>query len=177
MAREARHLKPGGETVITHLADILIIQAIRAWLEKAPQTGSGWLVALRDRHIGRALSAMHRNPEQPWTIQRLAGEAGMSRSAFSARFTELVGEPAMRYLTRWRMQMARLELKNSAEPMIMLAERLGYQSEAAFSRAFKRVFGVPPGSVRHQGVDVRPAPDGKSDSAAVDFQPPRSTYS
>ncbi|WP_340677042.1 AraC family transcriptional regulator [Paraglaciecola sp.] len=148
MAREAQQLKPGGETVITHLADILIIQAIRAWINSAPQADSGWLAALRDKQIGHALATIHRNPQRDWSIEILANTVGMSRSGFSARFTELVGEPAMRYLTRWRMQVARLRLKNSSEPLIVLAESLGYQSEAAFSRAFKRVFGVSPGSVR-----------------------------
>ncbi len=150
MAREARDLKPGGETVITHLADILIIQAIRTWLNKAPHSDTGWLTALRDRQIGRALAMIHRNPEHNWTVDRLAKQVGMSRSGFSARFTELLGEPVMKYLTRWRMQTARLQLMKGSEPLIVLAEQLGYQSEAAFSRAFKRVFGVSPGSVRKE---------------------------
>ncbi len=148
MAREAGQLQPGGETVMTHLADILIIQAIRAWIARAPQSQTGWLAALRDRQIGRALAVIHKHPEVDWTIERLASEVGMSRSGFSARFSQLVGEPAMRYLTRWRMQMARLQLQKSSEPLITLAEKLGYQSEAAFSRAFKRVFGLAPGAVR-----------------------------
>lgn len=152
MAHEARQLNPGGETVMSHLADILVIQAIRNWLNKTPQADTGWLAALRDKQIGRALAAIHRDPQQDWTIEGLASMAGMSRSGFSARFSELIGEPAMRYLTRWRMQMARLQLKNSADPMIVVAEKLGYRSEAAFSRAFKRVFGVAPGKVRKEAV-------------------------
>ncbi len=152
IAREARELRTGGETVITHLADILIIQAIRSWLDGAPQTHTGWLAALRDRQIGRALAAIHRNPEFYWTVNSLAKEVGMSRSGFSARFSEIVGESAMRYLTRWRMQLARIQLKNSSDPLIVLAEKLGYQSEAAFCRAFKRVFGVSPGSMRQSAA-------------------------
>jgi AraC-like DNA-binding protein len=149
ISREARALRPGGETVITHLADILIIQAIRSWIDSAPEAESGWLAALRDNQVGSALAAIHREPDKNWTVAMLAKEVGMSRSGFSARFTSLVGEPAMRYLTRWRMQLARLQLQETSEPLSVLADRLGYKSEAAFCRAFKRVFGVAPGSVRH----------------------------
>ncbi|PVV16888.1 MAG: AraC family transcriptional regulator [gamma proteobacterium symbiont of Ctena orbiculata] len=149
IAREARELRPGGETVITHLADILIIQAIRSWLDAAPDANRGWLAALRDKQIGRALVAIHREPEKAWSVASLAKEVGMSRSGFSARFTQLVGDSAMRYLTRWRMQLARSELAQSAIPLSVLADRLGYQSEAAFCRAFKREFDVPPGTIRN----------------------------
>ena len=148
ISREASALRPGGETVITRLADILVIQAIRSWLESAPEAQQGWLAALRDRQVGRALAAIHRAPDQDWTLASLADEVGMSRSAFSARFTELVGESAMRYLTWWRMQLARTRLLEGSEPLSVVANRLGYQSEAAFCRAFKRMFGVPPGSIR-----------------------------
>ena len=149
ISREARALRPGGETVITHLADILIIQAIRSWIDSAPHAESGWLAALRDDQVGSALAAIHREPDKNWTVALLAKEVGMSRSGFSARFTRLVGEPAMRYLTQWRMQLARLQLQETSEPLSVLADRLGYKSEAAFCRAFKRVFGVAPGSVRN----------------------------
>jgi len=148
IAREARELRPGGETVITHLADILIIQAIRTWIDSAPEANQGWLSALRDKQVGRALAAIHRAPEKHWTVGSLAKEAGMSRSGFSARFTSLVGESAKRYLTRWRMQIARAQLAETTDSLALLSERFGYQSEAAFCRAFKRVFGVPPGSFR-----------------------------
>ncbi len=152
IAREAREPQPGGETVITHLADILIIQAIRAWIDSVPDTERGWLAALRDKQIGKALAAIHREPEKDWTVVSLAKAVGMSRSGFSARFTSLVGESAKRYLTRWRMQLVHLELQESSDSLALLAERFGYQSEAAFSRAFKREFGVPPGSVRRNPV-------------------------
>jgi len=148
IAHEARELRPGGETVITHLADILIIQAIRSWIDSAHEAQTGWLVALRDHHVGRALAAIHKEPEKDWTVASLAKEVGMSRSGFSARFTHLVGEPAMRYLTHWRMQLAHAQLKETSDSLSILADRLGYHSEAAFCRAFKRVFGVSPGSIR-----------------------------
>ena len=148
ITREASALRPGGETVITRLADILVIQAIRSWLDSAPQARQGWLAALRDPQIGQALALIHRAPEREWSVASLASEVGMSRSAFSARFTELVGESAMRYLAQWRLQMARTQLQESAEPIAGIAAGLGYESEAAFGRAFKKMFGLPPGGVR-----------------------------
>ncbi len=148
ISREAKELRPGGETVITRLADILVIQMIRSWIDSAPEADRGWLAALRDEQVGRALTSIHREPEREWTVASLAKEVGMLRSAFSARFTNLVGESAMRYLTQWRMRLARTHLRETSEPLSVLAERLGYQSEAAFCRAFKRMFGVPPGSIR-----------------------------
>ena len=92
---------------------------------------------------------IHREPEKNWSVASLAKEIGMSRSGFSARFTRLTGESVMRYLTHWRMQLARAQLQETADPLSVIAERLGYQSEAAFCRAFKRLFGAPPGSIRH----------------------------
>jgi AraC-like DNA-binding protein len=148
ISHEARSLRPGGETVITRLADILIIQAIRSWIDSVPEVEQGWLAALRDRQLGRALLSIHRDPGKDWTLESLAQKAGMSRSGFSARFTSMVGDTAMRYLTRWRLQLARAQLQETAAPLAVLADRFGYQSEAAFSRAFKREFGVSPGSVR-----------------------------
>jgi AraC-like DNA-binding protein len=148
MAAEAREFGPGGEAVITRLADVLVIQAIRAWIETAPAARSGWLGALQDRQIGRALALIHRDPARAWTVDSLAGELALSRSAFAARFTALVDEPAMQYVTRWRMQLAQSALETEAASVGELAGRFGYRSEAAFARAFKRVIGVPPGAVR-----------------------------
>jgi AraC-like DNA-binding protein len=148
MAAEARELRPGGEAVITRLADILVIQTLRAWIERDPAARRGWLGALRDRHVGRALALIHRDPARDWTVAALADELAMSRSAFAARFTTLVGEPAMQYVTRWRMHLAHDELTGGDVTVAELADRLGYRSEAAFARAFKRVVGTPPGAVR-----------------------------
>ncbi|MFD5829604.1 AraC family transcriptional regulator [Lentzea sp. NPDC060358] len=148
MAAEARAVRPGGETVITRLADVLVIQTIRSWLAHDPAARTGWLGALQDRQIGRALALIHRDPAQPWTVERLAHQTAMSRSAFAARFTDLVGEPAMRYVTRWRMHVAVTRLKNRDSTVSEVARGLGYESEAAFSRAFKRVVGVSPGQAR-----------------------------
>jgi AraC-like DNA-binding protein len=152
MAAEARAFKPGGEAVITRLADILVIQAIRAWIETDPAARTGWLGALQDRDIGRALALIHRDPARRWTVASLAAELAMSRSAFAARFTELVQEPAMQYVTRWRMHVALDALRTEGATVGELAQRLGYRSEAAFARAFKRVTGMAPGAVRRAGT-------------------------
>ena len=157
ISREAAELRPGGETVITRLADILVIQMIRAWIDAVPEDQRGWLAALRDPQIGKALVKIHRTPQYPWSVAELAEAAGMSRSSFSARFTQMVGESVIRYLTRWRLQLARTYLRETADPLAMIAERIGYESEPAFCRAFKRMFGVPPGSVRQKAGTAKSA--------------------
>jgi AraC-like DNA-binding protein len=148
LATEAREPRIGGEAVLTRLADIIVIQAIRAWIEGDPAAEVGWFGALRDPQIGRAITLIHRNPGRDWTVASLARELNMSRSSFAARFTALVGEPAMAYLTRWRMQIAMAALRDEPTTVAQLADRLGYHSEAAFARMFKRHTGMPPGSVR-----------------------------
>jgi AraC-like DNA-binding protein len=148
IASEARALRPGGEAVITRLADVLVVQALRWWLASDPAARTGWLGALRDPRIGRAIALIHRDPAGPWTVESLAKELSMSRSAFAARFTELVGEPAMKYVTRWRMHVAHAALRDEGATIAQLASRLGYRSEAAFARAFKRVMGIPPGAAK-----------------------------
>jgi AraC-like DNA-binding protein len=151
IAAETRQPRPGGEAVITRLADVLVIQAIRWWLETDPGAQTGWLGALRDPLIGRALSEIHSDPARAWTVAALADDLAMSRSAFAARFTELVGEPVMQYVTRWRMRVALNALRDDGATVGELADRLGYRSQAAFARAFKRVIGVAPGSVKRAG--------------------------
>jgi AraC-like DNA-binding protein len=148
LAAEAIELEPGGEAVITRLADIVVIQALRWWIETDPAARTGWLGALRDPQMGRAVALIQREPARPWTLAALAGEVAMSRSAFAARFTQLVGEPPMEYVTRWRMHVALTALMHDGATASELAHRLGYRSEAAFARAFKRVVGVPPGAVK-----------------------------
>lgn len=156
MAMEAREMRPGGETVVTRLADILVIQAIRSWIAQDPAAQTGWLGALQDKQIGRAIAHLHRDPARAWTLASLAAEVAMSRSAFAARFTALVGMPAMQYLAQWRMNVALTRLKENDTPLGDLAGRVGYQSEAAFSRAFKRFAGVSPGAVQRRtgGIEV-----------------------
>ena len=152
IAQEARQRLPGSETVITRLADVLVIQAIRTWLDTEREEQRGWIAALHDRHIGKAMSLMHRQPERDWRVESLAHAIGMSRSGFSARFTALVGEPALQYLTTLRMQLAHRELRETNDTLARIAERVGYQSEPAFNRAFKRVVGKPPGAIRKMHV-------------------------
>ena len=158
IADEVRQDRPGAEAVVTRLADVVVVQAIRGWLDTG-DTGPGWLRALRDPQVGRVVAAVHREPGTAWTLDRLAREARMSRSAFAARFTELAGEPALRYVTRWRMHLATAALARGAR-VNELARQLGYESEAAFSRAYKRVAGVPP-------VTVRGRPDAPAGPAPV----------
>lgn len=148
MATEARELRPGGETIITRLADILVIQAIRSWIAEDPSAKTGWLGALRDKQIGYSIVLIQRDPAREWTVASLAEEVAMSRSAFAARFKELVGESPMHYITRWRMNVALTWLKEENLSLVELADRLGYRSEAAFSRAFKRFNKVSPGAAR-----------------------------
>ncbi len=160
IAAEAREPRPGGETVITRLADILVVQAIRSWIAMDPAAQTGWLGALRDKQIGRAIALVHRDPTRNWTLESLAAEAAMSRSAFAARFTERVGEPAMRYLARWKMNVALSWLKEENAPVAELADRLGYESEAAFSRTFKRLMGLAPGAARRKAREQSSAKAG-----------------
>ncbi len=152
MIDEAKAMRPGGETVITRVSDILVIQAIRSWLENDAKAKTGWLGALRDQQIGQAIALIHRDPLKPWSVASLAEAIGMSRSAFAARFMDLVGEPPMQYVRHWRMQVAVSLLKDSDTPISVLAEQLGYQSEAAFNRAFKKFIGETPGRVRRKAA-------------------------
>lgn len=148
IAREARSLRPGAETVITRLADILVIQAIRSWLSSTGAEQHGYLAGLRDPQVGRAMTLMHREPERSWQVATLAKAVGMSRSAFAARFAELLGKPVMGYLTELRLRLAWHELQHGSLSITSLAARYGYQSDVAFSRAFRRFFGATPSSVR-----------------------------
>jgi AraC-like DNA-binding protein len=150
IAAETSAPRPGGEAVVTRLADILVIQAIRAWIETDPGAQGGWLGALRDERIGRALTLIHAEPARAWTVASLAGEVAMSRSAFAARFSELVGVPVLRYLTEWRMRLAQSRLEADGTTVAAVAAELGYGSEAAFARAFKRVTGVAPRTAARQ---------------------------
>ena len=148
MAEEAADSKVGRETVLARLADVVVMHAVRSWVENDPAASTGWLQALRDKQIGRAMALIHDDPSRPWTLASLAEEVAMSRSAFATRFAELVGMPVMQYVTQWRMQVALSLLKSDGARVSDLAARLGYQSEAAFSRAFKRFTGFSPSSVK-----------------------------
>jgi AraC-like DNA-binding protein len=148
LAREAMADRPGGETVMTRLADVLVIQVVRRWLRSRTVPESGWIAGLSDPHLGRALARIHTEPGAILTLVELAREARLSRSAFAERFARVVGEPPMRYLAGWRLDAARGELVRGDESIATISDRVGYASEAAFSRAFKRRHGLTPGDVR-----------------------------
>ena len=146
-------LAGGGErsaVVLGRLAEILFEEAVHRHVASLPEGEKGWLAALRDPAIGRAVALLHRRLDRQWTTEDLAAEVGLSRSAFAARFTDLVGDPPMRYLLRWRMQLAARRLSDTRDPVARVAFDAGYESEAAFNRAFKRVFGVPPATWRKE---------------------------
>jgi AraC-like DNA-binding protein len=145
MRQELRDGQPGGFLVAQHLAHMMLVQALRLHLAEEPRGGVGWLFALADKQMGAALGAMHEDPAHAWTLQVLAERAGMSRSSFALKFKETVGASPMEYLTRWRMLLAADKLANSGDPVSVIALSLGYESESAFSTAFKRVMGCSPG--------------------------------
>jgi AraC-like DNA-binding protein len=151
LAWETRGAKPGTETIVSRLTDVLFVQVLRAWILTLPEGRGGWIGALRDRPVGRALAHIHRSPERDWTNASLAEAVGMSRSRFAARFTALVGEPPLTYLSRWRLESAAGMLRDDdATGLAEIASRVGYLSEAAFSKAFRRRFGAPPGEYRRR---------------------------
>jgi AraC-like DNA-binding protein len=150
IARESASQQPGAGVVLRRLTELLFIQIIRLWINQQAEASAGWVGALRDQSISAALGLIHQSPEYRWTVKELAEAAALSRSAFSARFTELVGEPPMTYLTRWRMLRATRLLKNEVR-METIAELLGYTSEVAFRKAFKREIGIPPAQYRKLG--------------------------
>jgi AraC-like DNA-binding protein len=146
--RESSASRPGAESMLAKLSELMFVEAMRRYAEDLPPGGKGWLAGVRDAHVGRALALMHAQPGKPWTVDELARQVALSRSALAERFTELVGEPPIQYLVRWRLALAAQALRYGAEALVHVAERSGYESEAAFSRAFKREFGVPPGAWR-----------------------------
>ncbi len=141
---------PGRQIVLTRLAEILFVQTVRAYLIQLPEQQGGWLRGLIEPGISVALGLIHCQPEQPWTVASLAQQASMSRSSFAARFTQLIGTPPLKYLTQWRMAIAATYLRDQHWTLQAIALRVGYESEVAFSQAFKRWSGFPPGAYRRQ---------------------------
>ena len=161
MREEIRMSQPGGHLIAQHLAHMMLVQALRLHLAEQKPTDAGWFAALADHQVGAALVAMHSDPSKRWTLVDLATRVGMSRSVFAHRFKEKLGETPMEYLTRWRMLLAVQRLENSNDPLSTIAPDLGYESEGAFSTAFKRVMGQPPRAFRggsHSSM-VRNRPD------------------
>lgn len=149
IASEARSGRPGAETVIARLSDVLFIQAVRAYVGSLPEGAGSWLRAMTDPQIGQALTLIHQNPEHPWKVETLSAEVAMSRSAFAARFTQLIGEPPLQHVTRWRIHKAARLLGENRRSVAEVATMVGYQSEAAFSRRFKQWTGQAPTAYRH----------------------------
>lgn len=148
IAQESASDNPCAPTVINRLVRILLIKAFQDCPPQLPECSGNWLKALKDPHIGRALELMHREPESPWTVGTLAERVAMSRSVFSARFSELVGKPPLEYLTEWRMRKACMFLRTSQAGLKEVADQIGYESAAAFSKAFIRRVGIAPGTYR-----------------------------
>jgi AraC-like DNA-binding protein len=138
----------GGEAVLSKLSELLFVETIRRYIAQLPTEETGWLAGVRDQEVGNALARLHRDPAKPWTIALLAREVGVSRSVLAERFRHYLNEPAMSYLTRWRLQLAAQMLKSSSRGVADIASDVGYESEAAFNRAFKRQFTVPPARFR-----------------------------
>lgn len=149
---ESATSRPGAESLLAKLSEFMFVEAMRRHIASLPPEGKGWLAGVRDTQIGRALALMHEEPGRPWTVDDLAREVAMSRSALAERFASLVGESPIQYLTRWRLALAADALRAGSDPIVRLAERSGYESEAAFSRAFKREFGMPPAAWRRAGI-------------------------
>jgi AraC-like DNA-binding protein len=139
---------PGRETLVARLAELLFVEAIRRYVETLPEGQGGWFAGLRDPAVGRALALLHARPGHAWTVDELARESAVSRSTLADRFARFLGESPMHYLLRWRMSLAGQALRTGREPIARVAERLGYESEAAFNRAFKREYGSPPAAWR-----------------------------
>jgi AraC-like DNA-binding protein len=164
MMQELRDPQPGGFLVIDHLVHMMLVQALRLHLAEGIEGGVGWLFALADRQMSAAITAMHDDPGRRWTLQALAERAGMSRTTFALKFKETVGASPMDYLTRWRMLVAGERLTTSGDPISVIALSLGYESESAFSTAFKRVMGRSP---RQYGRGLSPASPSQGEREAV----------
>jgi len=159
---ESRERRPGGDAVLERLSEMMFVDAVRRYVDSLPDESSGWLAGLRDRFVGRALALLHERPAASWTLDQLGKEVGLSRSALHERFVQLIGQAPMAYLTQWRMQVASNLLLTTTAKVAAIALDVGYDSEAAFARAFKRATGQPPASWRRERTAGRapalPAP-------------------
>jgi AraC-like DNA-binding protein len=147
-AQEVSIGRPGSETVLAKLSELLFVETVRRYAESLPEGQTGWFAGLRDPYVARAMALLHRDIARRWTVDELGREVGLSRSALADRFIRLIGAPPMHYLANWRMQVATEQLRNTTLSLAQLAETVGYDSEAAFSRAFKKAFGTAPATWR-----------------------------
>ena len=143
-ATESTSRRPGGDAMLERLSEMMFIDAVRRYLDALPEDSLGWLAGLRDRFVGRALALLHAAPEQPWSVEELAERVGLSRSALHDRFASFVGQPPMQYLANWRIQAGATLLRDTAFTVAAVAQQVGYESDAGFARAFKRLVGQPP---------------------------------
>jgi len=151
----AGDVRAGGEAVLAKLSEVLFVETLRTYISNLPQEQTGWLAGARDPEVGKTLALMHRNPAHPWTIAALAQGVGVSRSVLAERFRHYLNEPPMAYLTRWRLQLGAQMLTSTSYSVAQIAAEVGYESEAAFNRAFKREFTVPPARFRSQSRFTR----------------------
>ncbi|HEX8750841.1 MAG TPA: AraC family transcriptional regulator [Nitrospira sp.] len=147
--------RPGGETVLAKLSEVLFVETLRRYIALLPQEQTGWLAGVRDPEIGKALALIHRRPAHPWTIALLGNEIGVSRSVLAERFRRYLSESPMAYLTRWRLQLGAQMLASTNNSVLQIAAEVGYESEPSFNRAFKREFGLPPARFRSQSRSAR----------------------
>jgi AraC-like DNA-binding protein len=141
---ESNNRRPGGDAVLERLSEMMFVDAARRYLDSLPEDATGWLAGLRDRFVGRALEFMHERPDHAWNVEELSGEVGLSRSALHERFVKFLGHPPMQYLASWRIQLGARLLRETNRNVATIALDVGYDSEAAFSRAFRRLVGMPP---------------------------------
>jgi len=163
---EADASRAGGEAVMAKLAEVLFVETLRLYISELPPKQTGWMAGVKDPEVGKALAWLHREPARTWTIADLAHEAGLSRSVLAARFRHYLGVPPMSYLTRWRLQLGAQALKSSSRSVAEVAAAVGYESEAAFNRAFKREYHVPPARYRSESR----AAEGASSGAEAHLQ-------
>lgn len=147
---EAREPRPGTEALLSRLTDLLFVEALRSWIETSPAGSRGFMLALADRHVGGALTLIHRQPDRPWTLASLGAEVGMSRSRFSERWKALVGEPPLVYLRRFRLQLGAERLRADGDSLADVAAGVGYESETGFAKAFRKAYGRSPAAYRRQ---------------------------
>jgi AraC-like DNA-binding protein len=145
---ESREHRAGSDAVLERASEFVFVDAARRYLDSLPPGSAGWLGALRDRHVGRAIALLHERPAHPWTVEELGRQVGLSRSTLHERFVELTGQAPMQYLANWRMQLGAGLLRRGQAKVAAVAQEVGYESEAAFARAFKRLMGQPPAAWR-----------------------------
>jgi transcriptional regulator GlxA family with amidase domain len=157
---ESNQRGPGANAVLERLSEMMFVDAARRYLDDLPEDAVGWLAGLRERYLGKALGLMHERPERQWSVDDLAREVGLSRSALHERFVQYLGQPPMQYLANWRIQLGAKRLRESSRMVAQIALEVGYDSEAAFARAFKRLVGMPPAAWRKARASAARSPGG-----------------